>query len=65
MVTEGNWPWWLTTSGASARSNFATLDSGTCAPPAPRHIDARQVAGIALELRVDLQDRRGTGCAAV
>ena len=35
MVTAGNWPWWLITSGASPFSILATLDSGTCTPSAP------------------------------
>ena len=35
MVTAGNWPWWLMTSGASVFSIRATLDSGTCVLPVP------------------------------
>jgi hypothetical protein len=33
MVTAGNEPWWLITSGASVFSKRATLDSGTCVLP--------------------------------
>ena len=29
MVTAGNGPWWLMTSGASPRSTFTTLDNET------------------------------------
>ena len=35
IVTAGNWPWWLITSGCSARSILVTAESGTCAPLAP------------------------------
>ena len=30
MVTAGNWPWWLMTSGASPFSIRATDDNDTC-----------------------------------
>ena len=56
MVTAGNWPWWLTTSGAMPRSKRATVDSGICVPPLPADVDVRQVVRIALVLRIDLQD---------
>ena len=31
MVTAGNWPWWLTVSGAVLLVNFATVLIGICA----------------------------------
>ena len=37
MVTEGNWLWWLTTSGCTgAVSTFTMVESGTSAPDAER-----------------------------
>ena len=35
MVTAGNWPWWLMTSGCKPRSIVVTAESGTCTPLAP------------------------------
>ena len=35
IVTAGNCPWWLITSGCNARSMVVTAESGTCAPFAP------------------------------
>ena len=34
-VTAGNWPWWLTVSGATLVVKWATVLSGTCAPFGP------------------------------
>ena len=35
IVTAGNWPWWLITSGCSPRVILVTAASGTCTPFAP------------------------------
>ena len=35
MVTAGNGPWWLTTSGAMPLLTLTTLESGTCTPSRP------------------------------
>ena len=32
IVTDGNWPWWLTTSGATLTTLSTSVDSGTCWP---------------------------------
>ena len=32
IVTDGNWPWWLTTSGATLTTLSTSVDSGTSWP---------------------------------
>ena len=34
IVTDENWPWWFTASGAGASTTWTTVESGTCTPPA-------------------------------
>ncbi len=36
MVTDGNWPEWLTDSGPTPRSSVATVPSGTSLPEEER-----------------------------
>ena len=55
MVTAGNGPWWLTTSGASALSTLIQAGERHLRAVAAGHEDAREVGGIALEARVDLE----------
>src|SRR6266481_6112325 len=32
IVTDGNWPWWLITSGAVFTTESTRVDNGTCCP---------------------------------
>ena len=32
IVTDGNWPWWLITSGATFTTLSTSVDNGTCCP---------------------------------
>ena len=56
IVTDGNWPWWLTTSGATLTTLSTSVDSGTCWPARGVDVDVVQRFRPVLELRVDLQD---------
>ena len=55
MVTAGNGPWWLTTSGASALSTRDQAAERHLRAVAARHEHVCQVGGVALEARVDLE----------
>ena len=63
MVTAGNWPWWLITSGCEPRSILVTATSGTCAPLAPAHIDARRGRSGRADIAGRSRGSRDTGCA--
>jgi hypothetical protein len=32
IVTDGNWPWWLTKSGATFTTESTSVDNGACCP---------------------------------
>ena len=56
MVTAGNWPWWLTTSGCKPRSILVTAGERHLRAVGAGHVDAGEVGRVALVLRIDLED---------
>ena len=55
MVAAGNWPRWLTSSGAGFSLTRATDDSGTCPPPVAGDVDVVQRRRALLELGLHLE----------